>query len=176
MRKLLAAVTIASAVFTVSVLTTGALRAGDWTGGYVGLQTGLINSDAATGGGTTAYGVHGGYDFTFGSMVLGGELELSRMGLARADGTELLGNVGRIKLRAGRDFGSTMAYAIMGGVSGDSPTGSETGVVYGLGVATRIGTRMTLSGEALRQVFDNYANGGASLKTDSFNLRVSFRF
>lgn len=157
-------------------LQTGAVQAGDWSGSYAGGQTGSRNSAASADGGAAIYGLHGGYDVDYGAVVLGGELEFERMHLVQGSGAQILGNVGRLKFRAGRDLGSTMAYAIVGGVTGDTPVGNETGVVYGLGLLKAVGNHLTLSGEALRQVFGNFTRSGTDLKTDSFNVRVSFRF
>jgi outer membrane immunogenic protein len=175
-RKWMSAVAVASAIVSGLVSAAGTLQASDWTGGYVGAQAGQANSDGASGGAAAELGLHGGYNVDYGGLVLGGEFEFARMQLAQRNGAEVLSNVSRIKLRAGRDFGTTMAYAVMGGVNGTAPAGNETGLVFGIGVATRVGEYMTLSTEALRQVFDNYANGPSSLKTDSFSVRVSFRF
>jgi len=159
----------------VIAFLAGGSRAGDWTGSYAGVQAGQVNSNASADGTSSAYGAHGGYHFDYGGLVLGGELEFAHMPLVQG-GSQVMGNVGRLKFRAGRDFGSTMAYAVLGGVNGDGQTGNESGVVYGLGLLAAMGEHLTLSGEALRQVFGNFANSGSSLKTDSFNVRVSFRF
>ncbi len=152
------------------------LHAGEWTGSYAGGQAGMRNAKIGTDGGEAVFGLHGGYEIDFGDLVLGGEFEYENFHLIESASGEHLSNVGRLKLRAGRDFGATMAYAILGGVNGDTNRGSETGVVYGLGLVTEIGDHMTLSGEALRQEFNDFGNFGRDLKTDSFNVRVSFRF
>jgi len=171
-------------IFVVLIaLLAGRAQAGDWTGPYAGVQAGQINGGTDPDGTRTTYGAHGGYDFDYGRLVLGGEIEVAHMhgvqGAGQISGQisgQTPGTVGRLKFRAGHDFGSTMAYAVLGGVNGDTQSGSETGVVYGLGLLAAMGERLTLSGEALRQVFGNFANSGSSLKTDSFTVRVSFRF
>lgn len=160
----------------ILALLAGSVQAGDWTGSYAGAQLGLRPGNAGVGGDELRFGLHGGYNVDFGGLVLGGEVEFERMRLVESNGAEVLSNVGRLKLRAGRDFGATMAYAIVGGVNGDSATGNDFGVVYGLGVLTAVGDHLMLSGEALRQVFDEFGTSGADLKTNSFNVRVSFRF
>lgn len=158
------------------ILLASTLQAGDWTGFYGGATAGRINSDRAANGSGTTYGLHGGYDIDYGAFVLGGEVEIERVQMVLSNGAGVLSNVGRVKFRAGRDFGSTLAYAIAGGVSGDTPSGSETGAVYGVGLLTTVGDNLIISGEALRQVFGNFAKGGSDLKTDSFIVRVSFHF
>lgn len=176
MRIWMSAVAVAWAVVSAVVFAAGALQASDWTGGYVGAQNGQTNSDGAPGGGGGERGLHGGYDVDYGDLALGGEFEFARVQLAQRSGGEVLSDVARIKLRAGRDFGATMTYAVMGGVNATAPAGNETGFVYGIGVATKVGQHMTLSPEALRQVFDDYAYGTSSLTSDSYTVRVSFRF
>jgi len=172
MRIMISAVAIA--------MLAGTLQAGDWTGAYAGGQAGYYNGGARSSGDTVTYGLHGGYDIDFGDLVLGAELEFGRMNLSQGGGANGASDVGRIKFRAGRDFGSIMAYAIAGGVNArapsGAPSGSATGTVYGLGLLTSVGENLTLSGEALRQVFGNFAKSGSDLKTDLFNVRVSFHF
>ena len=168
MRILISAVAIA--------MLAGTLHAGDWTGSYAGGQAGRQTGTTHGGGDAVTYGLHGGYDIDFGDLVLGGELEVGRMNLSSGGDTTGVSDVGRIKFRAGRDFGSTMAYAIAGGVNAGAPTGTATGTVYGLGLLTAVGDNLTISGEALRQVFGNFAKSGSDLKTDIFNVRVSFHF
>lgn len=164
----------------VIAMLAGTLQAGDWTGSYVGGRAGYNGGGALNTGDTVTYGLHGGYDIDFGDLVLGTELELGRMNLSQSGGTGDSREVGRIKFRAGRDFGSTLAYAIAGGVNANTPSGapsgSATGTVYGLGLMTSVGENLTLSGEALRQVFGNFISSGSDLKTDIFNVRVSFHF
>lgn len=153
----------------------GALHAGSWTGAYVGGQVGQGNSDATADGGEAVYGLHGGYDIDYGGLVLGTELEFEHMRLVQGNGSDIFSNIRRLKFKVGQDLGNTLAYAIVGGAQSDASTGSETGVVYGLGLMTLVSDHLSFSGEALRQVFDNFANGG-DLKTDSFSVRVAFRF
>jgi len=167
-RILISAVAIAS--------VAGALQAGDWTGAYGGVQAGQRSSEAGIDGGRSEYGLHGGYDIDYGGLVLGGELEVVRMQLVQSGGGAGIDTVGRLKFRAGHDFGQAMGYAILGGAHGDAASGRETGVVYGLGLLATVGDHLTLGGEALRQVFDNFAGSGSDVETDSFNVRVSFRF
>lgn len=165
MRILISVVAIAS--------LAGALQAGDWTGAYGGLSAGQQSRQSGTDGRHAEYGLHGGYAVDYGDLVLGGELEFVQMQLVSSGGS---GTVGRLKFRAGHDFGPAMGYAVLGGAHGETPTGGESGVVYGLGLMAAFGDHLTLGGEALRQVFDDVAGGGADLTTDSFTVRVSFRF
>ena len=162
-------------VFAISFFASSVL-AGDWSGPYVGGQASMRNGVTGADGGGVGLGLHGGYNIDLGNLVLGGEFEYEHVQLLQSGSGNYLNNVGRLKLRAGRDFGATMAYAIFGGVNGDTTDGSETGIVYGLGLVAEVGDRVTLSGEALRQVFDNFASAGRNLKTDSLSVRVSFRF
>ena len=160
----------------ITLLFIAPAQAGDRTGGYFGGQTSLRNSAPGTKSGTAQYGIHGGYDIDFGWLVLGGELEFERLNLVQNSSGARLTSVGRLKLRAGGDFGFGMAYAIVGGVNGDTKTGRETGVVFGLGLLTTLNDSVIISGEALRQDFSDFAGSGQDLHTNNFNIRVSFRF
>ena len=164
-------------MLTFAIATSAGLAAaGDWTGSYLGAQAGLRGTAASAGGGAASYGVFGGYDVDFGGLVLGGELEYQVQDPALVVGGVRLNSVGRLKMRAGSDFGAGLAYAILGGVNGDTALGRETGVVYGLGLQAAVSDRLNISGEALRQVIDDFAGSGSDLQNNSFNVRVSFRF
>jgi len=132
------------------------------------------------GDGLARYGVLASHDINFGGLVLGGEIEASQSDLMPTAHSVPIGNVARLKIRAGREFGPVsnpgLAYAIVGGVNGNTSRGLETGVVYGLGLSTEVGDHLRLSGEALRLVFDDYVGSGTNLQKDSFSVRVSFRF
>jgi len=162
-------------ISAIAVLA-GPADAGDWNGPYVGGQAGIRTSAASPDGGEASYGVFGGYDIDFGRVVLGGEIEYQRLDLTQTASGVALNSVERLKLRAGGDFGAGMAYAIIGGVNGDTSLGRETGVVYGVGLQTAVNDRLHISGEALRQVIDDFAGSGSDLQSESFNVRVLFRF
>lgn len=168
------------------LITAGALAilagpsfAGDWTGGYVGLGIGSADvsiSGGVPGGDDFTYGVHGGYDYDFGDWVIGGELEYDRAKIAIAGGTEQVDNVGRLKFKAGYDFGQALGYVVVGAARADTTLGNDTGAIYGLGLAYQVSPQFMLSGEVLRHDFNNYNGSGLDVEADSVNIRASFRF
>lgn len=175
MRNLIAAT---AAVALMAPVMANPARAGDWTGPYVGLGIGNtdVNGPGAADGNDVSYGIHMGYDYDFGDFVLGGELEYDRADVSVAGGLGRLDNIGRLKLRAGYDFGPVLGYAIVGGARANTSVGNDTGLVYGLGLAYAINDQFTLSGEYLRHDFNNFNNTGADATADVFNLRASLRF
>lgn len=146
----------------------------DWTGGYVGLSFGRLDTQS---GGTSEeggiYGIHTGYDYDFGNVVLGGELEY-----LGADDYELGGvdidNMTRAKARLGYDFGRTLVYATAGAANIETAAGDDTGAVGGLGLDYKVTENFTIGGEALAHDFDDV--GGADLDAQTFAIRGSFRF
>jgi len=88
---------------------------GDWTGGYAGVQLGWgdVTTSIGADGDDVLYGVHAGYQYDFGTFVLGGEVdydfaEIDLNGAAEVD------SVARLKLRAGYDFGRTLGWFTAG--------------------------------------------------------------
>lgn len=150
----------------------------DWTGAYAGFSFGYAEADGPNGssGNDTAFGPFIGYDRDFGSFVLGGELEYNRLSLDLGDGEGSLDSMTRLKLRGGYDFGGAMGYVIVGAARLDASVDNDTAAVYGIGVSYPITDRLVISGEALRQNFDDVTRTDGGLDSNVFNLRTSFRF
>lgn len=87
----------------------------DWTGGHGGLSLGMLS---AQGRGTSdngyIYGLHGGYVYDFGTVVVGGEFELLTGNDFDLGGAEL-DSVMRLKGRVGYEVGQTLLYGTAGG-------------------------------------------------------------
>ncbi len=150
----------------------------DWTGPFAGFSFGYADADGpgGVGGSDSAFGPHIGYDYDFGSFVLGGELEYNRLNLDLGESEGSLDSVSRLKLRGGYDFGPALGYVVVGTARAETSGDSDTAAVYGIGVAYPIGDRFVISGEALRQDFDIDSAPNGSLDTSVFNLRTTFRF
>ncbi|WP_170607838.1 outer membrane protein [Ruegeria arenilitoris] len=150
----------------------------DWTGPFVGFSFGYADADGpgGVGGSDSAFGPFIGYDYDFGSFVLGGELEYNRLNLDLGEGEGSLDGVSRLKLRGGYDFGSALGYVVVGTARADTSGDSDTAAVYGIGVAYPVNDRFVISGEALRQDFDLDSRPSGSVDTNVFNLRTTFRF
>lgn len=168
-RAISAAVLIASAGPAVSE---------DWTGAYAGFSFGYLDADGPSGAGDSdvGFGPLIGYDYDFGNFVLGGELEYNWQDLDLGRDAGTLDGVARLKLRGGYDFGATLGYVVVGTARAETSDDSDTAAVYGIGVAYPLGDRFVISGEALRQDFNNITESGGDLDTNVFNLRTTFRF
>lgn len=167
-------------VLVVAILIAGAspVAAEDWTGGYAGFSFGFADADGPGGanGDDTAFGAHLGYDQDFGNFVLGGELEYNRLSLNLGQSQGSLDSMTSLKLRGGYEFGNALGYVVVGAARADTSVDSDTAAVYGIGLAYPIGENFVISGEALRQNFDDVTRSSGSLDTSVFNLRTTFRF
>lgn len=162
------------------------MTSGDWSGFYVGGSLGFadVDDDAAVFGdgfdGLT-YGVHAGYDYDFGSFVLGGELEISGFDVVDTATDTAIDSVARLKLRAGYDAGAFLPYVTAGvaqlNTSG-APLGEvdDNGAFYGLGLDYRMSDNIRVGGEVLQHEFDDYAGSGINADALTAGVRVSFEF
>lgn len=152
---------------------------GDWTGFYAGGSLGYADASdttAAFDADGLTYGLHGGYDYDFGTFVLGGELEIS--GFDVEDGANSISSVARAKLRAGYDAGAYMPYVTAGiaRLDVDGLNLDDTGPVYGVGLDYRYSDSLRIGGEILKHEFDNFGATGLDIDATTAALRVSFEF
>jgi len=150
---------------------------GDWTGAYGGLQLGYADVDGtgAADGDDALYGVHAGYNYDFGTFVLGGELDFDWTDID-LNSAATVDSVARLKLRAGYDFGRTLAYFTAGVADVDTSLGSETGEFYGIGAAYQINESYTVGAELLEHKFDDISGSGVDADVTTFTVRGSVRF
>lgn len=156
----------------------------DWTGGYVGgslsfgdLSASSTFGDDFNGGGL---GVHAGYNYDLGSIVLGGEIEFTGFDITDDATGQDLDSVIRAKVRAGYDAGAFLPYITVG-VAQASTSGAlgdleSDGVLYGIGVDYSVSDVVTVGAEALRHEFDDFDSTGIDLDADTFSLRISYDF
>lgn len=156
----------------------------DWTGGYLGgslsygdLSASSTFGDEFNGGGL---GLHAGYNYDLGSVVLGGEIEFTGYDITDDATGQDLDSVIRAKVRAGYDAGAFLPYITAGwaqattsGALGDL---ESDGVLYGIGVDYQVTDVVTVGAEALRHEFDDFDSTGIDLDADTFALRVSYDF
>lgn len=149
---------------------------GDWTGPYVGLSFGRLDAQSGRlseeGG---VYGIYGGYDYDFGSFVLGGELDFQAGNDFSLGGVDV-DNVTRLKLRAGFDMGKTLVYGTVGAARIDTSLGDETGAVGGIGLEYKVTDRFSIGGEALAHRFEDIGGTGVDADAQTYSLRATFRF
>ncbi|MBW4708023.1 porin family protein [Roseobacter sp. YSTF-M11] len=159
---------------------------GDWTGFYAGAQVGNLDVDgqgglAGVGGDDTTFGVHAGYNYDFGSWVIGGELDYddASVDLENAGGPigQSVDSVWRAKLKGGYDFGNTLVYATAGLADVDTTVGGDTGDFYGIGVAYKATQQFIVSGEYLTHSFNDLGGTpGLDADADTFTIRASWQF
>ena len=156
---------------------------GDWTGLYAGVSVGNgeVSGSAVLGddlGGLT-YGIFAGYQYDFGAMVVGTELELS--GTDWSDDTVgvAVDSVARAKARLGYDAGAFLPFATLG-VAQAATTGAveddDSGWFYGAGVDYSLGGGTILGAEILRHEFGDYAGTGVDASATTISARVAFGF
>ncbi len=166
---------------TLVVFTTATVNpawAEDWTGAYGGFSFGYTDADGSgdLSGSDAGLGAHVGYDYDFGDFVLGGELEYNWLSLNLGITGVGLDGVSSLKFRGGYEFGSTLGYIVLGASRANGTEDGDTAAVYGIGVAYPISDRFVISGEALRQEFDNLNGQNSGTDLNTLNLRTTFRF
>lgn len=163
----------------------------DWTGFYGGLQIGGADAELKSHAGATlgtdsamSYGVHFGYNHDLGQWVVGAELAHDRVDLAYT--VPLIGGatrtmseehgITRLKLKAGYDLGTTLAYATVGIADMDtSGIQYKTGTVLGLGLAWKATPQVIAGVELLHHQFDPQQSL-TTIEATTVNLRVSYKF
>ncbi len=154
---------------------------GNWTGFYAGAQVGNLDVDgenglAGVGGDDTTYGLHAGYNYDFGTWVVGGELDYDDASVDLSNGATT-DSVWRAKLRGGYDFGRTLLYATAGLADLDTSVGSDTGDFYGVGVSYKATEQFIVSGEYLMHDFSDIGGAaGVDAEADTFAIRASWQF
>jgi outer membrane immunogenic protein len=167
------------------------MRGTDWSGFYLGGQLGYgevtsspLAFDEVNG---AVYGVHAGYMYDLGSIVLGAEIDYD---LTSIEGTSALGatevdDILRLKARVGYDAGAFLPYVTGGVVRANLTTESEAlgsieadGDFYGLGVAYKFSDSILVGGEVLQHKFyeGEEALVGAGVRATTATARVSFQF
>jgi len=161
----------------------------DWTGFYGGVHLGygdilVTHNDGAdidAEGNDTLYGVHAGYMYDLGNIVLGGELawtDLSGIALTRNNSAE---SMLAAKLRVGYDMGRVLPYAVAG-MARVEATDSGTSVsdnfsLLGAGVDFAMNDNWRIGAEYNHVKADDFAGTpGVEAEADVVTLRVSFSF
>jgi outer membrane immunogenic protein len=154
----------------------------DWTGFYVGAQLGYgqLKSDAIVEEPKDLlYGVHAGYLYDLGNIVLGAELDYDMTNIGFAAPPVDLDSVARFKLRAGYDAGAFQPYITAGvaqaTVSG-ALDGTSDGQFAGLGVDYQLSNNFRIGGEVLGHQFDDLVNSGIDVTATTLTLRASYNF
>ena len=156
----------------------------NWTGFYAGGQLGYAD---VTGSGVTddvdgaIYGVHAGYMYDLGSVVLGAEVDYDLSSIDNVAGTDDLDDILRVKARVGYDAGAFLPY-VTGGVVRANTSGTPDleveGDFYGLGVAYKYADNILFGGEVLQHKFYEADAAGTAdtLRATTATARVSYQF
>jgi hypothetical protein len=154
----------------------------DWTGFYLGAQAGYADVEAnvpGISGDGVIGGIIAGYDYDFGTFVIGGGLDydFSDINIATAPPALTLENVFRAKLRGGYKIGDGLLYATGGYAQADTDLlGSEDGYFIGAGYEHLISDQFSIGGELLYHEFDSYGGTAVDVDATTFQLRGAFRF
>lgn len=158
-----------------------------WTGPYVGVQAGLGNAELRFSADFTGdlsgpiYGVHAGYNFDLGSIVLSAEVDYNLADITGDfDGEAAITSVAHLKARVGYDLGSVMVYGVGGlaYIELDSPVGGErdSGAFYGAGAEYMFSSNWSAGVEYLYHQIDEFDNTPINLELQTVQARVSYHF
>ncbi len=153
----------------------------DWTGFYAGGEIGWANIDTDTpgiDGDDVIGGVTFGYDYDFGTWVLGGALDYDWADITISSvPNTTVDSIFRAKLRGGRKVGNGLVYATGGYTQLDTNLfGSDDGYFIGAGYDHLIGDNFALGGEVLWHRIDNFASTASDADAVTIQIRGSFRF
>jgi len=157
----------------------------DWTGFYAGGQLGygqldstsITDADDPSG---ALYGVHAGYNYDLGSIVLGGEVDFDLTSIEADTPATQVDSVARAKLKLGYDAGLFMPYVTAGVArvqTSDALDGETDGSFAGLGLSYMLSDTVIVGGEVLQHQFEDVAdNAGVDVDATTLSLRASFKF
>ncbi len=154
----------------------------DWTGPYVGLSLGYADLDGGDNIGAYGWlgGVHAGYRWNMGRLVLGGELDYLGTNVDNSSGSIELDSVTRLKLSAGGAMGSNLLYGLVGIAGAKATVGandlSDTGWLAGVGMARAMNENWVLGGEAIYHRFNDFDNQGVDVDVLTLEVRASMKF
>jgi outer membrane immunogenic protein len=163
----------------------------DWTGGYIGGQTDSLRNGRDRGFGSdndfdgTLFGIFGGYRYDLGNIVIGAEVDyLTGSGdFDRIDGSlsfDIDYDILRVGVEVGFDAGPALIYGTAGYAQLDISTSfgdfDGDGFFYGLGMDYRVSDSITVGGEILQHVWDDFAVPTNDLSATTLGLNLAFTF
>lgn len=154
-----------------------------WSGAYIGAQASYADVETDTAGVTDdgdggLYGLRAGYDYDFGSFILGGLVSYDYGSVELDTSGVEVENLLRVGARAGLDLGRSLAYASAGYTQAETDTlGDTDGYFVGLGYETFLTQNVTLGAEAIYHDFgDLDGAAGTDAKATTVGLNMNYRF
>lgn len=170
-------------IIVASVLAVAATSAhaqdSDWTGFYGGVSFGIGSLETNVPGVTDSYsnlGLHAGYYHDLGDIVLGAELEHTKLdfGSGFVGGS---GDVTRLKLKGGYDMGRVLPYVVVGTSRLSAAGMSDSFTNYGVGLDYKMSDTMRIGAEYLVDSSNGtFATTGAEVDLSTINVRLSIGF
>lgn len=156
---------------------------GEWTGFYLGVQSGSGDASMTDAhgrndlGGFIGHGVHFGRLVDHGRLLAGAEVDAARI---QRDIDESKHKLLRFKTVFGADLGKFAPYGVFGTsyfIPGSPDLDATPGLVYGLGANMRVTDHVTLGIEHTKLGFNDFS-GYADTDIDASltQLRAAFRF
>jgi len=167
------------------------MRGTDWSGLYLGGQLGYGKATVSAApdqddiNGVIG-GVHAGYMYDLGALVLGAEVDYDFADISGATNTAFgdleVDDILRLKARVGYDAGAFLPYVTGGVVRANGSLGGDDievdGDFYGAGVAYKFSDSILVGGEVLQHKFYEGDVEGLDLgvRATTATARVSFQF
>lgn len=154
-----------------------------WSGAYIGAQASYADAETDDGvltddGDGGLYGLRAGYDYDFGSFVLGGLVSYDYGSVEFDNSGAELENLLRVGARAGLNLGRSLAYASAGYAQAETDVlGDADGYFVGLGYERFLTEKVTFGGEVIYHDFDDL-DGAVSTdaKATTVGLNLNYRF
>ena len=164
----------------------------DWTGFYLGAEGGFIDVGSNTppiGGDGGIIGIIAGYDYDFGSGVLGVGVDYDWTDITLLPGAVgvpgglpptpplKLESVLRLKVKGGLELGNGLAYLTGGWAQAETNLlGTDDGWFAGIGYEHLVGTSFSVGGEVLYHEFDNFGPTIVDIDATTYQIRAAYRF
>jgi outer membrane immunogenic protein len=164
----------------------------DWTGAYIGGQVGYgfgsanidVDDDLRLEEDLDGWigGFHAGYNYDFGTWVLGAEVDYDWADITLDDDDIDLTNdeIARAKLIAGYDLGQTLVYGTGGyawaSVDAEDDEFEDSTWFIGAGAKYRISDAWSVGGEYLYHNFNEFDDSEVDVDLSTITARASFHF
>ncbi|WP_240482148.1 outer membrane protein [Ruegeria marisrubri] len=151
----------------------------DWTGFYAGGQLGYIGADtnlSGIDGDDWIGGLNLGYDYDFGTWVLGGGFDYDWTDVSLGSSASI-DDIWRLRVRAGYKVNEGLLYGVGGYAEASVSTlGSDDGWFIGGGYEHVVNGDVSVAGELLYHEFNNFNGSTVDVDATTIQVRAAFRF